>query len=234
MENHYLYVISNVWKSTFLERTTRFTAKLVKPDGEIAYCHLHDPGRLKHLLHRGAKIYARNTWRPGRKTNCDIVAVEDKGKIVLEDTRIPNKVFPALADKLFPDFLGIERETKVLGSRLDFKVNTLEGPIYVEVKGTNLVEHSTALFPDAPSRRASRHLDILLMIARNGLKAALTVIVLRNDAKIFKPNRAVDPEFSRRLCSYRRVVDVKIAKLDPKIRQNSIEIYYGGLIPLKC
>ena len=226
--------IRGIWRARFLERRSRFTVVLDVGGGERE-CHLHDPGRLSHLLCPGVEVYARDVWRPRRRTGCDVVAVRTRsGVLALEDTRLANKFFPEIAQYLYPGLLGLEAEVMVPGTRLDYIVHTSSGPVYVEAKSTNLVEANTAFFPDAPSRRASRQLDSLLLLSKNGLRAELVFVVLRGDANLLRPNWRVDQVFYRKLCGYRRTIRPRAVRLNPAVTGDTIRVAYGGEIPVKC
>ncbi len=228
-----LLVYSNVWPAVFIERTNRFTV-LVEAGGEERLCHLHDPGRLTHLLVRGRRVYARNAWRPGRRTSCDIVAVEDRGVLVLEDTRIANKAFPRIAAILYQGAYSVESEVLVPGARIDHVVHTPGGPVYVEAKSTNLAVNRVALFPDSPSQRASRQLDALLRLARRGARTGIVFFSLRSDVDIVRPNRSVDPVFSSKLCGYSSVVEARAVRLEARLYNGGLVVAYAGEIPVEC
>ena len=53
-----------------------------------------------------------------------------------------------------------------------------------------------ALFPDAPTRRGSKHLKTLISIKESGKSAAVFILVFREEAKTFAPHKQIDPEFS--------------------------------------
>ncbi|MFB6489734.1 MAG: DNA/RNA nuclease SfsA [Thermoproteus sp. AZ2] len=167
-----------------LERPNRFVVRVVD-GGRERLCHLHDPGRLPELVRRGAKALVRPTR--GAKTDCSITAIEaPNGVWVVADSRIHSDI----AALFLP---GAEREVKVGGRRLDFKL----GDEYVEVKGCTLVENGRALFPDAPTRRGAEHMGLLKALLEAGYKARVVVLVMRPDAECFSPNWRTDPRFSR-------------------------------------
>lgn len=167
-----------------LERPNRFVVRVVDR-GRERLCHLHDPGRLPELVRRGARALVRPTR--GAKTDCSITAIEaPNGVWVVADSRIHSDI----AALFLP---GAEREVRVGGRRLDFKL----GDEYIEVKGCTLVENGRALFPDAPTRRGAEHMGLLKALVEAGHKARVMVLVMRPDAECFAPNWRTDPRFSR-------------------------------------
>ncbi len=223
--------IHGVKSAIFVERMNRFTVRVREGKGERT-CHLHDPGRLHHLLSRGVQVLVVDRWRPGRATTCDVVAVFRDGVIVLEDTRLPNKLFEKMAELVYGT-CSIEKEVYIAGSRIDFVLTTEKKVILVEVKGTNLVVKGTALFPDAPSQRAVKHIDTLGRLAAMGYSSHLFFMVLRPDAQELRPNRAVDPAFAAKMCANSSRVRYLAARINAKLDDNILAVYYGGEIPVK-
>jgi len=215
-----LLVFSRVESGRLVARWARFTVEIEGEDGGTRLCHLHDPGRLRHLLRRGVRVYYRPVWRPGRRTSCDVVAVDDGGVLVLEDTRVPNLVVPRVigGPALLPGYRLEAREAQVAGLRVDFVASAPDGRLaLVEAKGTNLAVGGAALFPDAPSRRAWRQLEALAASTGAGVEAHVVFVALRPDVDVVVPNRAVDPRLSRLLCGLRGRISYHGLRLSPTL-----------------
>ena len=230
-----LLVIRGVRRARYISRPSRFTVLLSDDEG-IRACHLHDPGRLRHLLRPGAEVFYRGAWRLGRRTSCDVVAVRSpSGVLVLEDTRLGNKLFPVVASLLVPGLAGdIAAEKWVNGTRVDFVSVDGEGrPVLIEVKSTNLVENGVALFPDAPSARARRQVEALVAATRSGARAAIVFTVLRGDAHTLRPNRAIDPGLAKLLKSHQGSLELYAYKVNPVLVSDEIRISYAGAITVK-
>jgi len=100
--------------------------------------------------------------------------------------------------RLFGDAREVAAEQQLGSSRVDFVVHQPDRRTYVEVKSCTLVEHGVAMFPDAPSERATRHLGELHEVARNSIDAGLVLIVITHGSpRVFVPNVHTDPAFSR-------------------------------------
>lgn len=54
-------------------------------------------------------------------------------------------------------------------SRFDFYLETKENKMWLEVKGVTLETEGVAMFPDAPSLRALKHVEELITARENGL-----------------------------------------------------------------
>ncbi len=185
----------------FKGRPNRFTV-LIKTEKGVRRCHLRDPGRLRELLKPDVKVMFIEVEGKRRKTDCEVIAVHD-GTIwtVVNSGLHTSLAIELLSAGVIPEIKaehGIRPEVKYGDSRIDLQVLG-SPPTLVEVKGCTLVVGGTALFPDAPTNRGLRHLKTLIRAVEDGLKAYVLFLVMRPDAKIFMPNWATDPEFSRGL-----------------------------------
>jgi sugar fermentation stimulation protein A len=61
------------------------------------------------------------------------------------------------------------------------------------------MEKGTALFPDAPTVRGTRHVQELTDVVSEGGQAAIVFVVQRPDARRFTPHDCADPSFGRAL-----------------------------------
>jgi len=230
-----LLVVDGVREARLLRRPNRFTVELETVEGAALACHLHDPGRLRHLLRPGARVLYRPAWRPGRRTSCDVAAVYDGDVVVLEDTRLPNRLLPAALPLLLPGYRVEASEAPINGTRVDFVASTPRGGLaLIEVKGTNLVESGVALFPDAPSRRARRQLEALAVAAGSGSESHVVFTILRPDAGRLAPHRRVDPEFSRLLCGLRGRLRYHAYTVKPLLEPGGrLAVYMGRVVPVE-
>jgi sugar fermentation stimulation protein A len=185
----------------FLYRQNRFLGK-VKINGVSTLCYIPNPGRMTELLFRGSKIYLIKASTENRKTLYNLSLVDHQGTLVSIDSSVPNKLLnESISEGLIEPFkdLNIEKVEYTFGkSRLDFLLSNPTEKILLEVKSCTLVKDRVALFPDAPTKRGTRHLRTLI----KGLeqkRSAIFFLVQRNDAKIFRPNERTDPDFTKNL-----------------------------------
>jgi sugar fermentation stimulation protein A len=140
-----------------------------------------------------------------RKTGFDLKLVAYAGVLVSVDARLPNPlVAEALEEDRLAPFQGhtaFRREVRLGGSRMDFQVQMPGGLLWVETKSVTLVDRTVALFPDAPTRRGTRHVEELTRAARGGHRAAIVFVVQRPDALRFAPHSVADPAFRMALQS---------------------------------
>ncbi len=204
-------------RATIVDRPNRFVARVIM-DGKEMVCHLHDPGRLKELIYPGNSVLVRRT--SGLKTSHSITAALKDHDWILTDSRFHNRIAG--------QFLGGSARPEVtLGqSRIDFLVDGS----YVEVKGCSLEENGVAKFPDAPSKRAVKHVRELISAVMHGGKAGIVILVFSPRAVVFVPNTGTDPEFSSAFYS---ALECGVEATALQFRTDEDGIYYMGTIPVK-
>lgn len=212
-----LYSLPNLKKGVFLTRENRF-AGTIKYDGAIESAHIHDPGRLTELLTRGAEVLFNESRG---KLTYYIRAVKKKNEYILIDSaqhsKIAREVFNYVPE--LSNYENIQGEVPLGKSRIDFILD--DTPL--EVKGVSLVMNSTALFPDAPTKRGTRHVKEI--IEHNGI---LLFLVFRK-AERFIPNFETDPLFANTL---QKAKNKGILIIPVQISFDGTTLYYEGKLKL--
>ncbi|OGD58073.1 hypothetical protein A3K78_00425 [Candidatus Bathyarchaeota archaeon RBG_13_52_12] len=184
--------------ATFVARPNRFLG-LAEVDGATVECFIPNPGRMRELLFRGARVYLHRCDHSSRKTSYDLTLTEHEGTLVSIDSRVPNSVIDeSIRAELLPEFDGyvIDRHEPIFGdSRFDLRLIDGSRSALLEIKSCTLVVSGIALFPDAPTRRGARHLRTLSEALRVG-RSAFVFLIQRDDACSLRPNEATDPDFS--------------------------------------
>lgn len=205
----------------FLERPNRFLS-VVMVGGRKEFAHVPNPGRMKELLLQGVTVVLKKEDNPDRKTPYTLVMVYKNGLLVSLHTTLPNKLAAtAIADGLLEEFRGyavVRREVQYKNSRFDLLLSKGEKLCFVEVKSVSLVKGRTAMFPDAPTLRGTKHVHHLMDAMDDGYEAAILFLIQRHDADKFTTNDATDPKFATalrqaqsygvRLCAYTCKVDI--------------------------
>jgi sugar fermentation stimulation protein A len=185
----------------FVNRDNRFRVT-VNVSGRPVWAHLPNSGRLSDLLIPDIRVWLAPASAPYRKTDFDLKLVELDTGLVSVDARLPNPLFAeALAAGQLPMFTyrDIRPEVPYAHSRLDFRLQGPNEVCWVETKSVTLVTQATALFPDVPTERGSRHLSALQQLRRTGDRAAVVFIIQRGDAGAFSPHGEIDPVFTAHL-----------------------------------
>ena len=184
----------------FLERPNRFIAH-VEVGVRTEICHVKNTGRCRELLVPGATVYLEQSDNPKRKTRFDLVAVEKGSLLINMDAQAPNRLFGewAAAGHFCPGLQQIRPEVTFGDSRFDFRLDTADGPFFVEVKGVTLEEDGIARFPDAPTERGVKHLRELARAVGEGYRAAVFFVIQMKGVTCFQPNDRTHPAFGTAL-----------------------------------
>ncbi|MBM7855685.1 sugar fermentation stimulation protein A [Desulfohalotomaculum tongense] len=194
----------NLLQANFVKRINRFAAA-VEIDKRVYRAYVPSSGRMKELLLPGAVVLVSPS-PPGGRTDYKLLLVKHRDTWVSVDSLLPNRlVSKALRSGCLPEFAGYSTvyPEKTFGrSRFDFLLladNKHDAGCYIEVKSVTLVEDRVAKFPDAPSKRGTKHIYELVEAVNSGWRAAVMFVVQRDDAESFAPNGRRDREFAAAL-----------------------------------
>lgn len=186
--------------ATFIRRPNRFLG-VVNLEGKQVEAFIPNPGRMHELMVPGTRVYVISKEGAHRKTKFDLTLVEYNNTLVSIDSRLPNHMLREAIDAGLPEFEGyrVERaEPTFHDSRLDLKLTDGVNQVLLEAKSCTLVEDGIALFPDAPTKRGARHMNTLIVALEHG-RAAVCFVIQRNDAREWRPNEKMDPNFTNSL-----------------------------------
>ena len=213
-----------VYRGIFQKRPNRFIAE-VELEGVREICHVKNTGRCRELLVPGAVVYLEKSQNPTRKTRYSLIAVEKGDLLINMDSQAPNH---AAEEWLAHGGVGfpvkeLRPEYTWGSSRFDFYCDDGETRHLIEVKGVTLEEQGVVRFPDAPTARGARHVRELCESMQQGYQAHLLFVVQMEQASIFLPNRATDPEFAKALEEAEKC-GVDIRAVCCRVTPNSMEI----------
>ncbi|MFX1250780.1 MAG: DNA/RNA nuclease SfsA [Promethearchaeota archaeon] len=185
----------------FIERPNRFLAKVQLDSLEnVVEAHVPDPGRLKELLIPRAEVIVQEHSNPARKTKFSLVGVKTGNIWVNINSILTNRLFQEEYQiiPMFKNYQILRSEYSIGTSRFDFLMQDLETrqEALVEAKSVTLVENGTALFPDAPTLRGTKHVTELRELLTKGYQAYVVFVIKRSDAIRFSPHRKMDPKFA--------------------------------------
>lgn len=217
---------SSTVRAEFIDRPNRFVADVLLDGHEVAV-HVKNTGRCRELLVPGAPVVLSDSGNPARRYRYDLVAVQKGDLLVNMDSQAPNRVFGEWVSS--SGFFGMSPEIipeHTHGdSRFDFLMRSDGRTILTEVKGVTLENGGETMFPDAPTERGRKHLRGLERAVSEGFEAYAVFVVQMGGATVFRPNRAMDPEFADALMEAAgHGVDVLCLGCD--VRDDSMEISY--------
>lgn len=193
--------------ASLIRRYKRFLADVRFEDGSELTVHCPNTGSMLGLDRPGMSIWLRDTANPARKYRWSWELAEPTpGVLVGINTGTSNRlVESALGRGLIPElsvFDVIRREVTRGSSRLDFMLSSSESDqrCFLEVKNvTTSGEGGLAVFPDAVSERASRHLRELIELKYEGHRCGLVYCVQREDVNVVCPAVDIDPVYAQTL-----------------------------------
>ena len=222
----------------FEQRLHRFGA-YVRIKGRQEYCHVTNSGRLRELLYPGARVALVDHGAPsrtGRKTRYSVrLAYYRKHWVCIEANIAPKLLHEAWRYGLVSELKDYDRLQAEVHldrhTRFDFQASNRKNGerAWIEVKCVTLVESKgLALFPDAPSERASKHLrELMTQLGKPKTKCFIFFIVQNPLGRAVGPKDDTDPIFGKtlrqaakkgvQLLAYRAQVDPKAAQLIQKI-----------------
>jgi sugar fermentation stimulation protein A len=190
-------------EARFIARPNRFTL-LLESSGRRLRAYLPNTGRLEEYTVEGGVFYVAAS-RTARFSHRAVAALSGGFPVLIDTRRINDLAEVLLREKALPgfeDFRDIGRERAVGGMRPDFTLSGYGGKTcLLEIKSCTLCHKGVALFPDAPSARASRHLEGLASARAGGAGSAMVFLVPHGGALRFMPNFHTDREFSERALS---------------------------------
>ncbi len=200
-------IFHNHREALFLRRPNRFLVIAADPEtGEELPCHCPNPGSIAEFTIPGTRLILER--RPeGGKTAWTAAAVRyDGGREVivpLYSARANEAAAVLLLPRLFPRARILLPEYAIGGSRFDFLAEDKNGDRHlIEIKACSLVECGIAMFPDAPSARALKHLEELAALSLKGYKTHVIFMIMHGKPDRFVPNLHTDPAFAAALGRY--------------------------------
>ena len=238
----------------FLRRYKRFFAD-VQLDGRTVVAHVPNTGTMRGAMRAGCACRLSYNDNPKRKLRYTLEMLRPGAVWVGVNTGLANHLVGEAWRQRSVDRWKVldraEAEVKVssdsrldwvmwrsrpgLISRDDLRAADLRhcGPLhFVEVKNVSLAENDVALFPDAVSTRAAKHMAELVNLVRLGHTAEVVFTVQRSDASRFAPADQLDPEYGRALRRAARA-GVRISPYSCRVRRDGIKMQGGTLLEVE-
>jgi sugar fermentation stimulation protein A len=231
---------------TLVRRYKRFLADVVLTSGEQLTAHTANTGSMLGCQTPGSRVWLSVSDNPRRKYqySWEIVTAGTDATLVGINTLLSNRlVHEAVSNGTIRELQGyrsIHTEVKYgrENSRIDLLLQPFDDarqnyqpsiPCYVEVKNVTLVENRVAYFPDAVSKRGSKHLRELIEVVQQGNRGVIFFCVQRADAVEVKPADHVDVEYGQWL---RRAVEQGVQALAYQASVTPTEIRLVKRLPV--
>ncbi len=186
-----------------IRRYKRFLTDVKLTGGEEVVAHCTNSGSMKTCLEEGAEVRLSPVNDPKRKTKFTWEMIKINGKWVGINTNYPNRlVFEAVRDGEVPQLAGytdVKREVKYGDSRFDVRAQNENETCFIEVKNVTMKDGEYALFPDAKTDRGRKHLETLMKVKQDGMRAVMFYVIQRQDISKFGAARDIDPAYAETL-----------------------------------
>lgn len=195
-------IYKDIVEGVFLERPNRFIAKVLINDN-LETVHVKNTGRCKEILTKGTKIFLQKSDNPNRKTKYSLISAYKNEMLINIDSQVPNEVVhEAILQNKVPELINlnyVKREQKYKNSRFDIYFERDKEKGFIEVKGVTLEKDGISMFPDAPTKRGTKHLEELIDAISNGYEGYLFLLIQINNIHKFTPNNITDEIFAKTL-----------------------------------
>jgi sugar fermentation stimulation protein A len=201
--------------ATLVKRYKRFLADVLLPSGETVTVHCANPGAMTGLNAVGARVWLSKSANPNRKLahSWELIEVDLGGgaELVGINTAHPNALAAeAIAVGAIAELNGyasLRREVRYgKNSRVDFLLEApARPPCYVEIKNVHLMRKAgLAEFPDAVTKRGTKHLAELSDMVATGSRAVMLFLIQIGSARRFTLARDIDPAYGEAFDAARR------------------------------
>ncbi len=199
----------------FLRRYKRFFADVELSSGEVLTVHVPNTGSLKGLIEKPCAAMISRNDSPSRKLKGTLEMLRAESSWVGVNTQTPNILLrEALTEQSLPhlrSWAHFQPEVPLHEkTRVDFVLHQGAGKLssshfagphaesyhLIEVKNVTLAEGSGALFPDAPSVRALKHIHDLMEQKKKGASVEMLYVIQREDVDSFGPAHEIDPSYA--------------------------------------
>lgn len=221
---------TNDREALFMGRPNRFLI-IAKDGNEEIACHCPNPGRLIEFLFPGERLVLEkrepDKGRAPAKTRWTAAGIYCRDGVAPLFAARANRVAEGIIlAAIIPGLREIHPEYRIGSSRFDFLgVDDRGRKHLIEVKACSLIEYGVAMFPDAPSARALKHLEELAELARTGYCCHVLFVIVHGKASSFVPNLHTDPQFAAGLHKYG--IPVNSPGPDAGISGDKVHIHAG-------
>ncbi|MDF1735285.1 MAG: DNA/RNA nuclease SfsA [Minwuia sp.] len=224
-------------RGTLLRRYKRFLADVLLDDGREITAHCPNPGSMLSLVDGTPQtVWLTPHDDPKRKLQWTLELLQVDAALVCVNTMRPNLLAQrAIETGLQPTLEGYEtirREVKYgEKSRIDLLLQSSGRPdCYVEVKGVTMSRQPGVLeFPDSVTSRGAKHLDELANMVRQGHRAVMFYLAMRDDGRSFRLAGDIDPAYAT---AFRRARDAGVEAVAQACVITPEAIYPKAVLPV--
>jgi len=210
-----------------IKRYKRFLADVKLDNRQEVTAHCTNSGTMKTCLEEGAEVYLNPVDDPKRKTKFTWEMIKINKRWVGINTNHPNLlVYEAISNNEVPALAGyneVKREVKFQDSRFDVMATNDQETCFIEVKNVTMKDGDFALFPDAKTERGRKHLETLIRVKEEGMRAVMFYVVQRMDVAKAGPAVNIDPAYADVL---KKAIDsgVEVIAMQAEVSPDGIDL----------
>ncbi len=227
-------------KAILLRRYKRFLADVELSDGSVITVHCPNTGSMQRCIVEGGPCWLSTSDNPKRKYRhtWEIATVPGGFKAGINTHRANALALEAINNGLVRELADYTQQQQEVrygqeNSRIDIFLSAHpadERDCYVEVKSVTLgIPKGLGLFPDAVSKRGTKHLRELMHIRASGCRAVLFFCVQHTGIKQVAPAENIDPEYAATL---REAVAAGVEVIAYRAKISAREITLTNAVPV--
>ena len=233
--------------ATLLKRYKRFLADVLLEDGTEVVAHCPNTGRMTSCWEPGVRVQLSHSDNPKRKLAWTLERIDmGQGWIGVHTGRVNHVIAEAISQNKIAsltDYRYLRQEVTYPisehRSRIDVflsdqsdddQQNGSKTDAWVEVKNATLLVDDQIQFPDAPTERGRKHLDVLADAVSRGQRGVLLFAVNRPEGTIFTAADQIDPVYGQRL---REVIKTGVEVIAVRINHHHQSVAAAEAVEIK-
>ena len=192
-----------------IKRYKRFLADVELENGKLVTAHCANSGSMRSINQAGSEVWLSPAQNPNRKLKFTLELIKLNKSYIGVNTALPNLIVEgAIRNKKISELEGysnLRKEVKYgKNSRIDILLEDQDrSNCYVEVKSVTmkrgLKKSDPVEFPDAVTKRGTKHLSELTEMVAKGHRSVMFYLVQRQDSDFFTIAADIDPDYNTAL-----------------------------------
>lgn len=214
---------------TLIKRYKRFFADVRLENGEVVTAHCPNTGSMRSCFHENSRVYLSPASSKTRKLAYTWELAEVENGLIGVNTQLPNGIVEeGIRAGKITELQGYENLRREVRYGVDSRIDLLLSggphhlPCYVEVKSVTYFDGKSFAFPDAVTKRGSKHLRELSGLVRaKSARSVLFFLVNRSEPAKFRVASEIDQEYSKEV-KFARESGVEFLLYQSRLTTNGI------------
>ncbi len=209
-------------KGKLVKRYKRFFVD-IEVNNKTITAHCPNTGSMMGLLDQGNEVWASPNDNPNRKLKFTLEMIKVNKSLIGVNTHRANRIVEdGLKNKLFKEFDKVKKIKPEFKYSDDTRFDFLCDNNIIEVKNVTLTrDKNLAEFPDAPTARGIKHLNMLINSKQKKYKPYVLFLTQIENIKYFKIASDIDKEYFE---NYKKAKKAGVKFLAYRCKLNSKEI----------